>query len=137
MRLPALSLSLAAVAFAGAGLAFLAAPGLLVLVDLAPATATARSDVRAVFGGLELGVGAWLALCARRPAWHGPALVAQALAFGGLAAARLLSLAVDGLPRAVTFALWGPELGGLALALLALRQLRAAPAARLHHPPVP
>ena len=51
MRLSALSLSLAAVAFAGAGLAFLAAPGLLVLVDLAPVTATARSDVRAVFGG--------------------------------------------------------------------------------------
>ena len=127
MHLAALSLSLAAVAFAGAGLAFLGAPGLLVLVDLAPVTATARSDVRAVFGGLELGVGAWLAVCARRPAWHPPALVAQALTFGGLAAARLLSLVLDGLPRAVTFALWAPELGGAALALLALRQLRAAP----------
>ena len=126
MRLPALSLSLAAVVFAGAGLAFLGAPGLLVLVDLAPATPTARSDVRAVFGGLELGIGAWLALCVRQPAWHRPALVAQALAFGGLAAARLLSLIVDGVPRAVTFALWAPELSGLALALLALRQLRAA-----------
>ena len=123
MHLSSVSLSLAAVAFVGAGLAFVAAPGLLALVDLVPTTATARSDVRAVFGGLELGVGAWLALCVRRPAWHRPALVAQALAFGGLAAARLLSLGLDGVPRAVTFALWVPELAGMALALLALRRL--------------
>ena len=128
MRLSALSLLLAAAAFTGAGLTFLAAPGLLVLVDLAPATATARSDVRAVFGGLELGVGAWLALCARRPTWHRPALVAQALTFGGLAAGRLLSLVIDGVPRGVTFALWAPELSGAVLAVLALRQIRTAPA---------
>ncbi|WP_438028138.1 DUF4345 domain-containing protein [Sorangium sp. So ce233] len=122
MRLAPLSLWMAAAAFAAAGLAFLAAPGLLTLVDLSPATPTASSDVRAIFGGLELGVAALLAICARRPAWYRAGLTAQALTFGGLALGRLLSLALDGLPRPVTFALWGPEIAGAALAIAALRQ---------------
>ena len=130
MRLPALSLDLAAVAFAGAGLVFLARPDLLALVDLAPATATARSDVRAVFGGLELGLGAWFAICARRSDWHRAGLVAQALAFGGLALGRLLSVLSDGVPRGITFALWAPDLPGAAPSLVALRRRRADPGAR-------
>jgi hypothetical protein len=126
-RLAPLTLWLAAAAFAGPGLAFLLAPGLLRFVDLAPASATARSDVRALFGGLELGLAAFLAACARRPAAHPAGLLAAALAFGGLAAGRLLSLAADGIPRALTFALLGPELLGCGLAVAALRRGPRAP----------
>jgi hypothetical protein len=122
MRLASLVLWLGVVAFAGAGLAFLLAPGLLRFVDLTPTSATARSDVRAVFGGLELALAVFLGVCARRPAWHQAGLLAEALAFGGLAAGRLLSLATDGVPGALTFALWGPELLGAALAVVALRR---------------
>ena len=118
-----LSLILSAVAFGGAGLAFLAAPGVFApAVDLALPTPTARGDVRAVFGGLELGLGVFFALAARRAAWVRPGLVAQALAFGGLAAGRLLSLTLDGPPRVIGLALWAPELAGLALALWLLRR---------------
>jgi hypothetical protein len=128
LRLAPISLWLGAGTFAGAGFAFLLAPGLLQLVDLAPETATARSDVRAVFGGLELGVAGLLGLCARRTAWHHVGLLAQALAFGGLATGRLLSLAIDGTPRTLTYALWLPELLGAALAIVALRQLSTSSA---------
>jgi hypothetical protein len=125
-RLAAITLGLGAAAFAGAGLAFAAAPDLVRLVGLAPDTATARSDVRAIFGGLELGVAALLVACARRPDWHAVGLLAQALAFGGLAAGRLLSLAADGTPAGITFMLWGPELVGAALATVAFRRLTRA-----------
>jgi hypothetical protein len=126
MRLPVLALALGAVGFAAFGIALLAAPGLLALVDLAPATATGRSDLRAVFGGLEAGFGAFLALAARRPAWHGPALAAECLALGGVVAGRLASLALDGAPRPITFALAALEALGALLAGAALRQHAAA-----------
>ncbi len=127
MRLPALALALGAAGVAAFGLALLAAPGLLALVDLAPATATGRSDLRAVFGGLEAGFGAFLALAARRPAWHRPALVAQGLALGGTLAGRLTSFALDGAPRPITFALAGLEAVGALLAAAALRRHAAPP----------
>ena len=101
---------------------FLVAPGLLALVDLPPASATARSDVRALFGGLELGVGLTLAACARRPTWWRPGLLLQATAFGGLALGRAVSLAVDGMPRPITFALWLPEVAGCVAAVVAWRR---------------
>ena len=126
-HLAPLTLWLAAAAFAGPGLAFLLAPEYLRLVDLTPTSATARSDVRAVFGGLELGLAAFFAVCARRPAARRAGLLAAALAFGGLALGRLLSLAGDGVPRALTFALWAPELLGCGLALAALRRTAAEP----------
>ena len=124
MRLAQISLWLAAAAFAAAGATFTLAPGLLRLVELAPATPTARSDVRAVFGGLELGIAGALAVCARRPAWRPVGLLLQGLAFGGLALGRLLSLGLDGVPGRITFALWMPELLGATLAVVALRRLR-------------
>jgi apolipoprotein N-acyltransferase len=129
MRLPVLALVLGAAGFAAFGLALLAAPGLLALVDLAPKSATGRSDLRAVFGGLEAGFGAFLALAARRPAWHGPALVAQCLALGGVVVGRLASLALDGAPRPVTFALAGVEAVGALLAGAALWKHGAVPRA--------
>jgi hypothetical protein len=123
MRLARVSLWLAAIAFAGAGIAFLAAPSLLHLVDIAPGTATARSDARAMFGGLELGIAALLGLCARRPETLHIGLVAQALAFGGLVLGRLVSLAADGVPARITFGLWAAESLGAALAIVAARRL--------------
>ena len=116
-----LSLALGAAGFVLFGLVLLAAPDTLALVDIAPSTATARSDLRAIFGGLELGFGVWLALATRRPAWHEPALLAQLLALGGAVAGRLASLALDGVPRPITFALGGLELAGALLAAGALR----------------
>lgn len=127
-RLPALALGAGALGFIGFGLAFLLVPGLLGLVELAPATSTARSDVRAVYGGIELGVGAFLAACVRRPTWHRAGLTAQALTLGGAALGRVASLAADGMPRTLALGLGALELLGAVLAIAALRALRDAPA---------
>ena len=124
--LSAVALALGAAGFVGFGLALLVAPGLLALVDVAAPTATARSDLRAVYGGLELGVGVFLAACARRPGWHRAGLTAQALAMGGVVVGRAACLVADGAPRAIVLALAAAELAG---ALLALAGLRALPPA--------
>lgn len=122
-RLPVLALGLGALGFTGFGLAFVLAPGLLGLVELVPATPGARSDVRAVYGGIELGLGAFLAACARRPPWHRAGLTAQALTLGGAVLGRVASLAVDGPPPSLVLGFGALELCGAVLAVVALRAL--------------
>lgn len=113
-----------AVAFGGIGLAFLVAPGAMgARVGVSLAGATADNDVRAVYGGLQLGCAAFLALCATRPAWYAPGIAAQLLTFGGLAGARLLSWLAVGLPEPLGLALHGAEAAGLVLGGLAWRSL--------------
>jgi len=113
-----------ALVFAAAGLAFLMAPVALMSVlgaDLR--TVDARSDVRALYGGMELGIAAFLASCLASPERTRMGLIAASLAFGGILAGRLASLFADGVP---TVNLAGPiaiEVVALGLAALALRRL--------------
>lgn len=110
------------------GAAFLAAPeGTGALVGVSLPSVTARNDVRAVYGGLQLGCATFLGLCAARRQWLVPGLAAQLLTLGGLFAARLVSLAADGVPTILGFALQGAELVGLAAGALALRSARTEP----------
>ena len=125
MRLPVLALTLGALGFLAFGVTLLGAPELLALIEVDTVTATARSDVRAVYGGMELGVGLFLVVCARRAEWRRAGLVAQAFAMSGVVTGRLVSLAVDGVPRAIAFAFWGVELAGALLAIAALLVLRS------------
>ena len=78
--------------------------------------------MRAVYGGLELGLGVFFAAAVTRPAWHRPGLLLAALAFGGLAAGRLVAWLVVGLPEPLGLALHAAEVLGLGLALVALRR---------------
>lgn len=78
------------------GLAAFADPvGFVDLVDFHLESATARLEVRAVYGGLSLGLAFlhFTAVIGRR--WLQPALVMSMATMGGLAAGRLVSLVVD------------------------------------------
>jgi hypothetical protein len=111
-----------ALPFLGIGAAFLVAPaGMGGLVDVALASATARQDLRAVHGGLQLGVGALLLGAGLSRAWLRAGLALELAAFGGLALGRLVSLIADGAPSALGLALWGAELVGLSLGVVAWR----------------
>jgi hypothetical protein len=125
-RLARAVLLVTALAFAGPGLGFLVAPDRLAgWLDLAPGSVTARSDLRAVMGGLELALAACLALCALRAARLRDGLALQMLAIGGLVAGRLVSLGADGTPGALAWLLLALEIVLLAFGVLAAMNLWA------------
>jgi hypothetical protein len=123
-RFARLVLWLSALAFAGIGAAFLVAPEAMAgRVGVSLAGATAANDVRAVYGGLQLGVAAFLARCARRPDALETGLTVQLFTFGGLAAARFASLLLDGDPGALGLALHAAEIVGFACGAVARARL--------------
>ena len=123
-RFARLVLGLSALAFAGIGAAFLVAPeAMAARVGVSLAGAAAANDVRAVYGGLQLGVAACLVWCARRPETLRSGLAVQLFTFGGLAAARLVSLLLDGNPGALGLALHAAELLGFACGAVARARL--------------
>jgi len=116
----------AALAYGGLGLAFLFWPTPMAEhVELFLGSATADNDVRAVYGGLSLGLAVFLLLSLRRLEWFRPALWVVALTLAAMASARIVSLVVAGTPHPIAFALHSAEVVGFVLALLALRRLPA------------
>jgi hypothetical protein len=117
MRFARLYVGLISLTFVGVGIAFLLAPlwgaG---SVDLVLPTATARTDVRATYGGLDLGFGLFLAACSHRNEWVRPGLLAVGLALGGFAAGRLVGLAAEGGLSGLLWGLLAIELPGALLA---------------------
>lgn len=121
---------------AAAGLGFLAF-GLWLTVDAPPvlggvgieATSVAGLiELRAFYGGLELGLGAFLLACAAQPGWRHAGLWLTLLANAGIAAVRLAGIATTGVftPFFGWALAW--ELGFAALAAIALWRLRGRPA---------
>lgn len=109
------------------GLASLFAPGSVAdFVNIELKDATARFDFRAVYGGLDLGIGVFLVVAALRKPWRLPALNMASLVFGGLTLGRVVSLAIDEKPGVVGWGLMGLEVVLLAIAAFALVRLHRA-----------
>ena len=120
-------LALSAAPFAAVGLAFLVSPvGMGSLVGLSLADATAHADVRAVYGGLQLGCALFLAMAAANRSWCRAGLAGQLALYAGLALARFLSYAEVGLPTPLGFVLHAGELGALVIGIVAWRTLPAS-----------
>ena len=118
-------LGLGALTLAALGAAFLAAPDTMAaLIELELATPLARSDVRAVYGGLELGL-ALLQLTWLRSAETVRRGVQLHLAiWGGLAFGRGIGLLCSEDPAASGIGLFGTELAGLGLGVVAWYAMR-------------
>ena len=128
-RLPRIILGLTAVGFLGFGFAFTLRPdAMAALIEIALPSATARVDFAATYGGFELGFGAFLLFCARRPGWLEPGLLAATLALAGFAAIRLVGIVASGgngrpaIYMALALEILGVLVNGWAL--LILRQSR-------------
>lgn len=91
---------------------------------LAPST-PGLSDVRAIYGGLQVGLGAFLLWCARAEERVLPGLVALGLTVGVVGLFRVLALLVDGEPTAYHFANLAVEVGTTLLVVFAATRLRA------------
>src|SRR6476659_9861582 len=83
--------------FVGIGVLFTVRPEtLIVFHDNPSATAAGRIEIRAVYGGIELGLGVFFAMAARSDSRRRAGLLVAALVSGGAGVARFLGLAVEG-----------------------------------------
>ena len=118
-------LLLAGLGFLAFGVAIMAAPeAVLGSVGISGTTA-GLIELRAFYGGLELGLGAFLLACAAKPAWREPGLWSVALVNGGIGAARLLGIGLTGEFTGFFAAALVWEIGFTVAALLALRGRKA------------
>ena len=119
--LPAVVLALCAFGFLGFGLWLLFEPAALEKVGIGATTKVGTVELRAFYGGMEIGLGLFLALCLARPEWRAAGLWLVLLANGGAGLARLLAIGMGGaaLGGYLAWALFW-ELGFAALAALSL-----------------
>jgi uncharacterized membrane protein len=95
------------------------------LTEIPLATATARIDFAATYGGFQLGFGLFLLGCARREPWTEPGLWAATAALTGFALMRLQGLVAAG--GRVTPVIWfglALEVAAALLNALGLRRYR-------------
>ena len=123
MRLVRVTLILAVAAFAGFGLATLVRPSALGVLGIELTRPAAATEIRAFYGGLELGLALFFARAAARPEWFRPALFALAASLGGVALARAAGVVVDGSAGPLVLLLGATEAAGALLAVVALRRL--------------
>jgi hypothetical protein len=113
---------LAALVFGAFGVHFLVNPlGWAGTVDVAASTPTARTEIRAMYGGLEIGLAVFLAWCALDPTRVRIGLMASLCLFAGVALARAASLIGDPGSRSVMYTILGTEIVAVAAAGVALR----------------
>jgi hypothetical protein len=113
-----------ALVFVDFGLAFFAKPQALArLLEIELSSPTALADLRAMYGGLALAVGALLCAGSRRAEWLVPSLWLVIATSGGLALGRLYSVLASGVPSGMIFGFLASELGSLLWAILAYRAL--------------
>ena len=79
-------------------------------------TGTATVEVRAMYGGLQIGIGLLALLGALRAELRGPVLISMCLLFFGIASGRLVGIAIESDPGAYNFAALGYELASAAIA---------------------
>lgn len=125
VNFPVWTLWLCAGAFLVTGLLFTVMPqSMFTAVGLDVPTGSPLTELRAVYGGLEVGAGIFLALCARR---GGVAielgLLLAFLMLGGLAAYRAIGMGIDGPQVPLMSALLVLESAGAVLAVFALLAL--------------
>lgn len=97
MSAPRILIGLAAAAFGAFGLLFLVSPALLGdFAAVGLAEAAARAEIRAMYGGLEIGLAVFLVWCARAQTRFEAGLMASALGFLGLASGRIAGMALEG-----------------------------------------
>ncbi len=125
--LPKVALWINALVFVALGVWLIVDPvGGLSGVDVTARSPVGATELRAMYGGLELGLGVFGALAARRPAWQVPALWAFTLAVGGLGAVRGLSSLLTAGHSPMLWALFATETVGTVVNVAALRQAQRA-----------
>jgi hypothetical protein len=126
MKFARVLLLLSAVVFVIVGIGFLIVPGEWAgITEISLPTAMARTDLRATYGGLDLAVGIFLWICARRDEWIRPGLVALALTAAGFGGGRLVGIVAEGSAAPLMLIFLAIEAVTVVVALATLRRLAA------------
>jgi hypothetical protein len=119
---PMLLLTLAGAGFLGFGSWLIVDPVAgLAQVGVAATSTAGWIELRALYGGLELGLGLFLLICARRPDWRRPGLWLVLLGNGGIGAVRLAGIVSSGIFSSFLAVALAWELGFALLAAAALQ----------------
>lgn len=119
MDIGKLAIGITAAAFAGFGTALIVNPDILRKIGIRASGANARTELRAMYGGMELGFGMFFAVAALKPQWRRPALTAILLGIGSLGITRIATaIAEDADP--ISYLMAGPELAAATMAGIAL-----------------
>lgn len=126
-RLARIGLGFTALVFAGLGVAFLGWPlEMGRSVDVTVTSDVGTVELRAMYGGFELGFAAFLVACMRRRDWLAPGLLVTALTIGSLGATRVASGLALGAFRGAHPILAAVEIGGALLAAFLWTRVRAS-----------
>jgi hypothetical protein len=117
---------IAALIFTGFGVWFLIKPGALAGIGIEVTGPSARTDIRATYGGFELGVAAFLFWCAAREDWHHVGLIAATLFVAGFGVGRGVGILLEGGATAFMWSLLAIEVVYTACGLWCLRCMTEA-----------
>jgi Domain of unknown function (DUF4345) len=106
-----------------AGIGCLAAPALFAQQAQFQTTPSAMAEIRAFYGGLQLGIGFFLVWCLRAPSRTFQGLLLVGLAVGGAGLARLFGILLDRAPTSHHLANLGIEVATVACVAIALSRL--------------
>ncbi len=110
------------------GVAALLAPQkLAALSDLGTVSKLGLIELRAFYGGIEIGLGVFLAVTAMRKEWQLPGLLAALLTLLGIASARVYGMTVEGWPGISVLLFLAIEVAGVVLAGVGLARVRKGP----------
>lgn len=125
MTFPTALLWITSVLFIAFGVGFVVAPK--ALADLTtngePNVPSAVTDMRAVYGGVALGLGLFIGYCARRRETVRLGLWASLFVVASIGLARLIGMIVDGSPNAFMVVFFATEIGSVVALIIGLRQL--------------
>jgi len=89
-------LALGGLIFLGFGILLLVRPEVLAEIGISLESPTARADIRAIYGGLEIGVGLFLCVCALHESRVYFGLIGTAWITGFMAIGRLVGILLEG-----------------------------------------
>ena len=115
-----LAIFITAAAFTGFGTALLAKPDkILGTIGIKARKPAGRTELRAMYGGMELGLGGFFTVAALKEEYRRPALLAILCGIGGLGATRIATAIAHRDPP-LTYLMGAPEITAATLAAISL-----------------
>lgn len=120
-RIGSIYLLLNGLLFLGLGVAYLLMPvRMAAKTDFVLSSDVAVIELRAIYGGMEVAVGALLVFCALRNGWMTSGLVFTAIVYGGFVAGRVIGMIAADNPGGMTWKLLAFEVTDLLIGLALL-----------------